>query len=141
MPINWNGSWPKTSGEKINVDDVNDLKTNIETIEIEKSSKVSIIENINNNYILNINDNGKIKNCTNSTAINITIPLNSSVLFPIGTEIGFIRQGAGTVSFIPESGVNIQSIDNKRKIKGQFASAAIIKVGTDTWSLAGSLEL
>jgi hypothetical protein len=51
-----------------------------------------------------------------------------------------IRQGTGTVTIAPASGVTIRSIDSKRKIKGQYSSAALLKIGTDEWILVGSLE-
>jgi hypothetical protein len=131
MPKNWNGSWPKAPGNPINSNDLNDIKTNIEYV---------TLETISSSVTLALADAGTVKNCTNGSAITITIPSNNSVTYPIGTEIGFIRQGAGTISFAPASGVTLQSIDTKRRIKGQFGAAAIVKTATDTWSLTGSLE-
>lgn len=81
----------------------------------------------------------KIINCSTNNMI-ITVPTNLLVSFPIGTEIAFVRQGTQTVQIVGSVGVTVQSVDNKNKIKGQYGTAAILKTGTDTWVLAGSLE-
>lgn len=96
---------------------------------------------ISSNTTLALANKGRIIRCTNGSAITITIPLNSSVAFPINTEIAIIREGAGTVSIAPASGVTLVSTDTKRKIKGQYASVALLKTGTDTWVMVGSIEL
>jgi hypothetical protein len=132
MPKYWSGTWPKNDGDFVTNEDLNDVKNNIEFATIESNSV---------SFTVALTDTGTAKRCTNSSAIIITIPPSSSVNFPIGSEIGFLRQGAGTISFAPGSGVTLQSIDNKRRIKGQFASAAVLKVDTDTWMLVGSLEV
>lgn len=84
-------------------------------------------------------DASKVLRCTNVTGITFTVPTDS-ILFPIGSEIAFVREGAGTVAIAPEVGVSLQSIDSKRKIKGQYGTAALLKVAANTWVLAGSLE-
>jgi hypothetical protein len=85
-------------------------------------------------------DASKVLRCTNVSGITFTIPTDS-ILFPVGSEIAFIREGAGTVAIAPAATVTLQSVDNKRKIKGQFGTAALLKVASNTWVLAGSLEV
>lgn len=75
-----------------------------------------------------------------TSARTITVPNNSSVPFPIGTQITVIRNSTGTVTFIPASGVTLNSKDNKRSIDGRYASATLIKTATNTWMLIGALE-
>lgn len=97
--------------------------------------------NVNTNHTLSIGtDNSKILNCNSVSAITITIPLNATDAFPIGTEIGIVRLGTGTVTIVGTAGVIVRSVDNKNKIKGQYSSAALLKISTDEWVLAGSLE-
>lgn len=69
----------------------------------------------------------------------ITVPNNSSVPFPIGTQITVIRDSTGTVTFVPASGVTLNSKDNKRSIDGRYASATLIKTDTNKWVLIGAL--
>jgi len=85
-------------------------------------------------------DASKVLRCTNVSGITFTIPTDS-ILFPVGSEIAFVREGAGTVAIAPAATVTLQSIDTKRKIKGQFGTAALLKVAANTWVLAGSLEV
>lgn len=77
---------------------------------------------------------------TAASACNITIPLNSSVAFPIGTHIDFIQEGAGEVTFVPTSGVTMQSEGSKTKINARYQAATLIKTATDTWYLIGAIK-
>lgn len=70
----------------------------------------------------------------------ITIPPNSSVAFPIGTEIDFIRITSSDVTFAPGSGVTLYSESSKRKINTQYQAATLKKIATDIWVLIGALK-
>lgn len=74
-----------------------------------------------------------------TTACTLTVPANSSVAFPVGTEIEVLRGGTGTITIAAASGVTIYSIDSARKIDSQFGVVCLKKTGTDTWVLAGCL--
>jgi hypothetical protein len=91
-------------------------------------------------YTLVLADKGKVVRINSSSNLTVTIPLNSSVLFPIDTEIAILRYGTGTVSISPTSGVTLNSKNSERKISGQYGSVALKKIGTDEWVLVGSLE-
>lgn len=75
-----------------------------------------------------------------ATAVTITVPPNSSVAFPIGTEIELVQYGAGQVTIAAGSGVTIRSKDSALKTVGQYSTAAIVKIGADEWLAVGSLE-
>jgi hypothetical protein len=100
-----------------------------------------VSETITSSVTLNINNKNRILKVNSSSAITLTIPSNASVPFPINTEVAIIREGSGTVSIAPESGVTLLSTDSKRKIKGQYSSAALLKTASDTWLLIGSIEV
>ena len=105
-----------------------------------KADKTKTLDTITGTpYTLALTDAGKIINCTTNNIV-ITVPTNLIVNFPIGTEIAFVRLGTQTVEITGSAGVTIQSIDNKRRIKGQYGTAALLKVADNTWVLAGSLE-
>ena len=106
-----------------------------------KADKTKTLDTITGTpYTLALTDAGKIINCTTNNIV-ITVPTNLIVNFPIGTEIAFVRLGTQTVEITGSAGVTIQSIDNKRRIKGQYGTAALLKVADNTWVLAGSLEV
>lgn len=76
---------------------------------------------------------------TNAGATAFTIPPNSSVAFPLNSVIEFEQGGAGTVTVAAGAGVTILTRAADVTLAGQYAVAAIRKVGTDTWLLTGDL--
>lgn len=76
--------------------------------------------------------------CTNASATTLTIPANSTVAFPIGTQIDVFQAGAGQVSFAAAGGVTINKAEGL-KIAAQYKAASLKKVATDEWDLIGAL--
>ncbi len=74
-----------------------------------------------------------------TAACTLTVPANSSVAFPVGTEIEVLRGGTGTITIAAASGVTIYSMDSAKKIDSQFGVVCLKKVGKDKWVLAGCL--
>ena len=91
-------------------------------------------------YTLVLADQNKMIEINNASANQITIPLNSVVAFPIGTQILVIQLGAGQTSIGKSVGVNLYAEGNKLKLVGQYAMATIIKKSADLWYVAGNLE-
>jgi hypothetical protein len=85
-------------------------------------------------YTLVISDRGK--NVEMSGGGTLTIPLDSSVSFPIGTSILITQTGASQVTVAGAVGVTVNS-SNGLKLYGQWSSALLIKRATDTWLLSG----
>lgn len=90
-------------------------------------------------YTLVLSDDSKLIEMNVSSANNITIPLNSSVAFPIGTKIDIIQIGSGQTTIVPTSGVTMNSYEGANKLSGQWAAATLIKRNTDTWALIGNI--
>jgi hypothetical protein len=90
-------------------------------------------------YTLVLTDAGKMIRCTNASAVTVTIPLNATVAFPTGTVIEVRQAGAGQVTISPTGGVTLNSESSMRKTAAQYRGVSLIKVGTDTWDLDGSL--
>jgi hypothetical protein len=91
-------------------------------------------------YTLVLSDASKLIEMNNASANTLTIPTDSSVAFPVGTKIDIVQTGAGETSIAPASGVTLNSDGNKRKVNVQWAGVSLIKRGTDTWVLIGSLK-
>ena len=85
-------------------------------------------------------DAGKLLIMNVSSANTVTVPLNSSVNLPVGTQISIIQTGSGQTSFVAISGVTINSDTSKLKISTQYSGATLIKTATNTWSLIGNLS-
>jgi len=76
-----------------------------------------------------------------TTAATITVPPDSSVLFPAGTSIIFFRYGTGAVTFAQGSGVTILSVGSKKNIANQYEAATLYKTSVaDNWLLIGALS-
>jgi len=86
-----------------------------------------------------LTDAGKVVTLTNGSAIAVTVPLNSSVAFPIGTQITFAQTGAGKVTFAGAVGVTVYSADSFLSLRTQYSSGTLIKTATNTWLLIGDI--
>ena len=94
------------------------------------------------NYQLLISDFGSVITVNSSSNLEVKVPANASVAFPIGTKIEILRWGTGDVSIIPVvgSGVTIRHKDNYTKISKQYSGAMLIKIAADEWALIGDLK-
>jgi|TARA_R110002153_G_scaffold265178_1_gene427595 hypothetical protein len=97
-----------------------------------------------NTVTLALADNGKLLLCTNtSSAMNIRIPNNSSVAFPVGAEISLVNvlthASANTLGFVNTAGVILNSKEAANTVADRFTSATLKKTATNTWLLIGNL--
>ena len=76
---------------------------------------------------------------TGAGAATATIPPESSVAFPNGTQLNVIQYGGGQVTFTAGAGVTINSEGSKFKTKAQWAIATAIKIDTNFWVVVGNL--
>jgi len=89
-------------------------------------------------YTLVLTDVAKVVSLTNASAITLTVPENSSVAFPTGTQILLYQGGAGQVSVSPAGSVVIRAQGSKTKIIGLYGVAGLLKVATDEWVFFGN---
>jgi hypothetical protein len=90
-------------------------------------------------YSLVLADRGKLVEMNSASANTLTIPLNSSIAFPIGTKIDVTQYGAGATTITATGGVTIRSFTSFLKIAGQYAACTLVKIGTDEWYCYGNL--
>ena len=90
-------------------------------------------------YSLALNDNGKLVLMNVATANNLTIPLNSSVNFPVGTKIDVSSIGAGQTTIVAAGGVTINSAGGALKLRLQYSGATLVQTATNVWSLFGDI--
>jgi hypothetical protein len=91
------------------------------------------------NYTLVLSDASKIVEMNVDSANTVTVPLNSSVAFPIGTEITVMQYGSGNTTIVFASGVTYRSKDFGTRIGDQYTGATLIKRGTNEWYLIGNI--
>ena len=90
------------------------------------------------NYTLALTDDGTIIEKNDSSPATVTIPLNSSVAFPVGTQIVLIQTNTGQTTIAGASGVTVNGTPGL-KLRAQYSSCVCLKRGTDTWVLLGDL--
>lgn len=87
-------------------------------------------------YTLVLTDGGKTVTLNNASAVTVTIPTNTSVAFPLGTEINFVNKGAGTVTIQPTGGV---TLNGGNLTLPQNAAVQVVKLETNTWGQLDSV--
>lgn len=90
-------------------------------------------------YTLALTDNSQIVEISNASPITLTVPANTSVAFPTGSQINILQTGAGQITVAGTSGVTVNATPGL-KLRTQWSSATLIKRGTDTWVLVGDLS-
>jgi hypothetical protein len=90
-------------------------------------------------YTLVLSDKNKIVEVSNGSANTLTVPLNSSVAFPIGSQIMVLQTGAGQTTIAGSGGVTVNGTPGL-KIRAQWSMATLIKRATDTWVVVGDLS-
>jgi len=118
-------NWAAVVTDKIGTGNVqlSDLATNAQTA----------------SYTLVLADKGKLVEMSNAAANNLTVPLNSSVAYPVGSQINILQTGVGQTTVVATGGVTINATPGL-KLRTQWSSATLIKRGTDTWVLVGDLS-
>jgi hypothetical protein len=91
-------------------------------------------------YTLVDADRSKMVEMNVATANNLTIPLDSSVAFAIGTQIEVAQYGAGQTTIVATSGVTIRSASGNLKIANQYVAVSLLKIGTNEWYCFGNLS-
>lgn len=86
--------------------------------------------------------NNTLVTASNASAQTYTIPLNSSVAYPIGAQINLIQIGAGQVTVVGASGVTVASngaTSAQPKCRVQYSAMSLVKNGTDSWYAVGDI--
>lgn len=79
-----------------------------------------------------------------STANTVTIPLNATQAFPVGSQITIIQTGTGVTTVAVTAGVTLnctpQVSSNAARLRAQYSSCTLIKRATNTWIAIGDLS-
>lgn len=76
---------------------------------------------------------------TGATNVTLTVPLNATVAFPIGSALPVYRTGAGTLTIAGEVGVTITPTTGKLLTVLAGGRAELLKTAVNTWILTGDL--
>lgn len=104
-----------------------------------KTAKLITTNRQTASYTLVLSDADKLVEMNVGSANNLTIPLNSSVAFPTGTQILLAQYGAGQTTIVATSGVTVRSNGGKLKLNVQYSGATLIKIAENEWYLFGDI--
>jgi hypothetical protein len=92
-----------------------------------------------NMYTLGAADASKLIEMDVSIGNTVTVPANSSVGFPIGTQIMIVQQGTGQTTIAAAGGVTLRSAGGLLNLASQYSSCTVVKRNTDDWYVFGDL--
>lgn len=85
-----------------------------------------------------VNTNNTLRS-SSAIPVVITVPLEATVPFRIGTKIKIVQEGVGAVSIAAGVGVTIKSRSSFLNISAQYGVVELEKTNTDEWLLSGDL--
>jgi hypothetical protein len=118
---------------------VNGVTSAIQTQIDTKTNKLIVTNRQSSSYTLVLSDADKLVEMNVATANILTVPLNSSVAFSIGTQILLAQYGAGQTTISPSGGVVIRSNGSNLKLNAQYSGATLIKIAENEWYLFGDI--
>jgi hypothetical protein len=92
-------------------------------------------------HTLVLSDKDKLVEMNSSSANTLTVPLNSSEAFPIGSQINILQTGTGQTTIAPVSGGVTINATPGLKLRARWSSATLIKRAENVWVLAGDVVL
>lgn len=110
---------------------------------LDYASSTLVINAQTASYTLVLADKDKLVEVSNASANTVTIPANTSVAYPTGTQINILQTGAGQTTISGASGVTVNSTGatgSSPKLRAQWSTATAIKRSTDTWVVIGDIS-
>jgi len=83
-------------------------------------------------------DRGTCVIMNSASAVNFTVPPNSSVAFPIAARIYVFQYGAGQVTVVAGAGVTLRN-SSSLTTRIQYSLIGLLKINTDEWLVFGDV--
>jgi hypothetical protein len=115
----------------INPQDIRDLFASVMSLEpnAQTGSWTLVLTDIWEGLVMN-----------SATAVNVTVPPNSSVAFQVGAIIPWYGQGAGLITFVQGAGVTIERRAGATLVSAaQGASGSLWQRAANIWVLSGDI--
>ena len=101
-------------------------------------SRTPIIQKTDSYTLSALSERDSLIEISKATAATLTIPLNATVAYPVGSSIDILQTGAGQVTIAAAAGVTINATPGF-KLRTQWSSATLMKRATNTWVIVGDL--
>ena len=102
--------------------------------------KLLLTNRQDSSYTLALSDQNLLIELNVGSANTLTVPLNSSIAFPIGSKIDVAQYGSGQTTITAAGGVTIRSFGGALKIAGQYSACTLVKIDTNEWYCFGNLS-
>lgn len=106
-------------------------------------SGAPVLSDATTDYTSVLSDAGAIKPLNKATAINATIPPNSSVAFKGGAQLGFRQTGVGQATLVAGAGVTL-NVPSGFTLRFRTQGSGVVVTrradGGDVWDVDGDLE-
>lgn len=93
-------------------------------------------------YTLQLTDQQKLLLFSSATAVAVTIPLNSVVALPIGTQITLVQNNTGQMTISGAVGVTVTSTGstaNQPKTRAIYSAITVIQTSINNWLAVGDI--
>tara|TARA_R110002020_G_scaffold126312_3_gene284034 strand:- start:27 stop:728 length:702 start_codon:yes stop_codon:yes gene_type:complete len=90
-------------------------------------------------YTFVLSDQSNMVATSNHSGVTLTIPINTGVAFPVGTEIAIFQSGSGQATVTGAAGVGLYAADSEKTTRVRYSAAMLYQVATDNWLLVGDL--
>ena len=97
----------------------------------------SIVET--DDYTLALSDSGGVVEMDKATPVDVTVPANATVDFPVGSIVEVAQVGAGQVTIVAAVGVTIRTPETLL-LRTQWSTVSLRKRAADEWILTGDVE-
>jgi hypothetical protein len=90
-------------------------------------------------YTLVLTDKDKMVEMSVGSANTLTVPPESSVNFPVGSQITILQTNTGQTTIVAGSGVTVNATPGL-KLRARWSSVVLVKRASDTWVALGDLQ-
>jgi len=89
-------------------------------------------------YIAVLGDANQLVTMSDASASTFTVPLNSSVAFPVGTTLTVSQLGAGQITLTPAGGMTFHT-PSSLTTRVQYSTVSVVQTAANVWLASGDL--
>jgi hypothetical protein len=119
-------------------DDANFASTVTTSLGLKVDSLTPITQKTASYTLSTLNHRDDLIEMGSGSALTLTIPLNATIAYPVGTSIDILQTGAGQVTIAGTAGVTVNATPGL-KLRTQWSSCTLFKRAENTWVVYGDL--
>lgn len=116
----------------------NSTEQTLENKVIINSVLITDMETRSTSFTLGLAQQGKTIECNSSSAIDVSIPAESTTNFPIGSQWLLIQMGEGQVRLSPNAGVTLVGTPTL-KLRAKYSACTLVKRASNSWVVMGDM--